>query len=113
VVNEDSGRFVAFLGECSLHQLGNETHMCRNHLIDTNTLSCLHCHKHFEGGLSSLSGDLGHDSTKEASRTGRMLDLSQSLWDLSIESKLLELGEGQVAKAVMPAHELGLVVDGG
>jgi hypothetical protein len=29
---------------------------------------------------------------------------------ISIERKLLELGEGQVAKAVMPVHELGLVL---
>ncbi len=55
---------------------------------------------------------LGH-STKEASCAGRRLDLGQSLWDLSIEGKLLELGEGQVAKAIMPAHELGLVLNGG
>ena len=60
----------------------------------------------------SFPGYLGH-STKEASHAGRRLDLGQSSWDLSIESKLLELGEGQVAEAVMPAHELGLSVDGG
>ncbi len=60
----------------------------------------------------SFPGDLGL-STNEASRAGRRLDLGQLSWDLSIESKLLELGEGQVAEAVMPAHELGLVVDRG
>jgi hypothetical protein len=32
------------------------------------------------------------------------------LWDLAIDGKLLELGEAQVAKAVMPSHELGLIV---
>ena len=60
----------------------------------------------------SSSGYLGH-GTKKASCAGRRLDLGQSLWDLAIKRELLELGEGQVAKAVMPAHELGLVVDGG
>ncbi len=60
----------------------------------------------------SFPGYLGH-STKEASHTGRRLDLGQSSWDLSIDGKLLELGEGQAAEAVMPAHEFGLVVDSG
>ena len=89
MVNEDSGCCVAFLGECFL-QLGGETHLHQNHLIDSNTLSCLHCHKYFEGDLLSFKGDLGH-STKEASRAGRRLDLGQSSWDLSIEGELLEL----------------------
>ena len=57
-------------------------------------------------------GYLGH-STKEASRAGRRLDLGQSSRDLAVKCKLLELGEGQGAEAVMPAHELGLVVNGG
>jgi hypothetical protein len=60
----------------------------------------------------SFPGDLGH-GTKEASCTGRRLNLSQLSWDLSIERELLELGEGQVAETVMPAHELGLVVNSG
>jgi hypothetical protein len=57
-------------------------------------------------------GNLDHD-TKEASCAGRRLDLGQSSRDLTVKLKLLELGEGQVAKVVMPAHELGLVVNGG
>ncbi len=109
VVYKDGGRCVAFPGECSF-QLCNEAYLHQNHLIDTNTLSCLCCHKHFGGGLLSFPGYLGH-STKEASRAGRRLDLGQSSWDLAIEGKLLELGEGQVAEAVMPAHEFGLVVN--
>jgi hypothetical protein len=35
------------------------------------------------------------------------------LKDLAIKRELLELGKGQMAKAVMSAHELGLVVNGG
>jgi hypothetical protein len=54
----------------------------------------------------------GHGA-KEASRTGRRLDLGQTSRDLAIKRQLLELGEGQVAEAVMPAHEFGLVVDCG
>jgi hypothetical protein len=98
-------------GEFSL-QLGDEAHLRQNHLISTNTLSCLCCHKHFGGGLSSFPGDLGH-GTKKASHTGGRLDLGQLSRDLAVEHELLELGEGQVAKAVMPAHELGLVVNSG
>ena len=80
VVNKDSGRCTAFLGEWSL-QLGNEAHLRQNHLIDTNTLSCFCCHKHFRGGLLSFAGDLSH-GTKEASHAGRRLDLGQSSRDL-------------------------------
>ncbi len=112
VVYEDGGHcIIAFLGECSF-QLCNEAYLRQNHAINTNTLPRLLRHKHFGGDLSSFPGYLGH-STKEASCTGRRLDLGQSSWDLSIEGKLLELGEGQVAKMVMPAHELGLVIDVG
>ncbi len=59
----------------------------------------------------SFPGDFGH-GTKEAYCTVRRLDLGQLSRDLAIKHELLELGEGQVAKAVMPAHELDLVVNG-
>ncbi len=111
MVDKDGGRCIAFLCECSLY-LGDEAHLHQNHLIDTKTLPRFCCHKHFGGGLLSFPRDLGH-STKKASRPGRRLDLGQTLRDLAVKHKLLELGEGQVAKAVMPAHELGLVVDSG
>jgi hypothetical protein len=111
VVYKDGGCYRAFLGECPF-QLCDEVYLHQNYLINTNTLSRLCCPKHFGGGLTSFPGYFGH-STKEASCTGRRLDLGQSLWDLFIESKLLELGEGQVAEAETPAHEFGLVVDSG
>ncbi len=111
MVDKDGGCCIAFLGERSL-QLGDEAHLRQNHLIYTNTLSYLRCHKNFGGGLSSFPGDLGH-STKEASRAGRRLDLGQLSRGLAVKRELLELGEGQVAEAVMPAHELGLIVDSG
>jgi hypothetical protein len=80
---------MAFLGECSF-QLCNEAYLHQNHLINTNTLSRLCCHKHFGGGLSYFPGYLGH-STKEASRTCKRLDLGQTLRDLAIKCELLEL----------------------
>ncbi len=33
--------------------------------------------------------------------------------DLAVKHELLELGGGQVAKAVMPVHKLGLIINGG
>jgi hypothetical protein len=40
----------------------------------------------------------------------RRFNLGKFLEDITIESKLLELGEAQVAKAVVPTHELGLII---
>ncbi len=58
----------------------------------------------------SSPGYFGHGA-KEASGAGRRLDLGQTSRDLAIKRQLLELGEGQVAEAVMPAHEFGLVLN--
>ncbi len=58
----------------------------------------------------SSPGYFGHGA-KEAFRAGRMLDFGQTSRDLAVKLQLLELGEGQVAEEVMPAHELGLVVN--
>jgi hypothetical protein len=52
-------------------------------------------------------------ASKKASHTCRRPDLGQMSRDLSVKRKLLELGVGQMAEAVMPTHELGLVVNGG
>ncbi len=60
----------------------------------------------------SSPGYFGHGA-KEASRAGRRFDIGQTSRDLAVKRQLLELGEGQVAKVVMPAHEFGLVVDCG
>ncbi len=60
----------------------------------------------------SSPGYFGHGA-KEASRAGRRLDLVQTSRDLAVKRQLLELGEAQVAEAVMPAHEFGLVINCG
>ncbi len=60
----------------------------------------------------SFLENLGH-GTKKASHVGSRLDLGQTSRDLTVKRKLLELGEGQMAKSVMPLHELGLVVNSG
>ncbi len=60
----------------------------------------------------SSPGYFGHGA-KEASRAGRKLDLGQTLRNLAAKRQLLELGEGQVAEALMLVHEFGLVVNCG
>jgi hypothetical protein len=61
-------------------------------------------------GFLASPRKLCHCPEKAASTLER-LNLGEHLWDLAVEGKLLELGEApQVAKAVMPAHELGLIV---
>jgi hypothetical protein len=62
-------------------------------------------------GFLALPRKLRHYPKKAACALGRQY-LGKLLWDLAVEGKLLELGEAQVAKAVMPAHELGLIVGG-
>ncbi len=66
VINKDCDCSVLFLGEWSF-ELGNETHLCWNQLIHTNTLPCFCCHKHLmvEGGHLSFLRNLSH-GTKEA-----------------------------------------------
>ncbi len=57
----------------------------------------------------ALPRTLCHRSKKAACALGRQ-HLGRLLWDLAIEGKLLELGEAQVAKAVMSLHELGMII---
>ncbi len=60
-------------------------------------------------GFLASPGKLGHHTKKAASTLGRV-DLGKLLQDFAIESKLLELGKAQVAKPVVPKHELSLIV---
>ncbi len=62
-------------------------------------------------GFLVLPGKLPHHAKKAACALGRQ-NLCKLLWDLAIEGELLKLREAQVAKAVMPAHEIGLIVSG-
>ncbi len=82
-------------------------------MVDGDTLSRFDCDEDLVIGLGflALPGKLRHRPKKAACALGRQ-DLGKLLWDLAVEGKLLELREAQVAKVVVPAHELGLVVDG-
>ncbi len=112
VVDEDGGTLVALLGKFAF-QLHIETHFSGPHLVDRDTLSRFGCDENFviSLGFLALPGKLGHCAEKSACALGWQ-NLGKLLWDLAIEAELLELREAQVAKAVVPAHKLGLVVRG-
>ncbi len=57
----------------------------------------------------ALPWKLGHCAKKAASTLGRQ-HLGKLLWNLAIEGKLFELWKGKMTEAVMPSHELGLLV---
>ncbi len=82
-------------------------------MVDRDALSWFGCNKDLVGSLGflALPGKLGHRTKKTAGALG-WHNLGEFLWDLTIESKLLELGKAQVAKAVVPTHELSLIVGG-
>ncbi len=61
-------------------------------------------------GLLVIPGKLGHCAKEAISTLGRR-NLGKFLGDFAIESKLLELGEAQMANAIVPLHELDLIVD--
>ncbi len=112
VVDKDGGTLVALLGKFAF-QLSIETHFGGHHLVDGDTLSMFGRDENFviSLGFLALPGKLGHHAKKAACALGQQ-NLGKLLWDLTIEGKLLELREAQVAKAVVPAHKLGLVVGG-
>jgi hypothetical protein len=91
VVKKDGGALIAFLGECAF-QLCIKFHFCQRHLIHQDTLSRFGCNKDLVVGLGflALPGKLSHCS-KKAACTLRRQHLSKLLWNLAIESKLLEL----------------------
>ncbi len=60
-------------------------------------------------GFLALPWKLGHCAKEAAGALGQH-NLGKFHWDLTIESKLLELGKAYVAKAVVPMHELSLIV---
>ncbi len=62
-------------------------------------------------GLIASPEKLRHCPKEAACALGRE-NLGELLWGLAIEGKLLELREAQVAKAVVPGHELSLVTGG-
>ncbi len=112
VADKDSSALVVLLGKFAL-QLQVKTHFRQCHLVDGDTLSRFGCNEDLviSLGFLSLPGKLCHRPKEATCALGRQ-NLGELLWDLAIEGKLLELREAQVAKAIVLAYELGLVVSG-
>jgi hypothetical protein len=90
-----------------------KSHFSGHHLVDRGALSWLGGNEYFVISINflALPGKLGRGPKKAACALGWQ-NLGELLWDLAIEGKLLELGKAQVAKAVVPAHELSLIDSG-
>ena len=63
-------------------------------------------------GLFTPPRNFSHCAEEAASALG-WRDCRQLLGDFLVEGKLLELSEGKMAEAVVPTHELGLIVGSG
>ena len=63
------------------------------------------------GGLLSFPVHLSHGAVKAACTYG-WRDFGELLWYLASQGEGLNLGKQQVSKAMMPAHQLGLLVSG-
>jgi hypothetical protein len=101
---------IALLGEFPV-QLHIKPHFSGCHLVNRDTVSWLGGNENFviSLGFLALPGKLRHCPKKAACALGWQ-NLGELLWDLAIEGKLLELGKAQVAKMVVLAHELSLIV---
>ncbi len=51
-----------------------------------------------------------HNCAEQAASTLGRQHLGELLWNLAIECKLFEPWKGKMTKAVMPLHELGLLI---
>jgi hypothetical protein len=63
-------------------------------------------------GLFTAPRNFSHRAKEAASALG-WRDCCQLLGDFPVEGKLLELCEGKMTEAVVPTHELGLIVGSG
>jgi hypothetical protein len=90
-----------------------KAHFRQRHLIDQDSLPRFVYDENLviSHGFLASPGKLCHCPKEAACTLGRQ-NFGKLLWDLAVEGKLLELGEAQVAQAVMPAHELGLIGGG-
>ena len=113
VVHEDGHCLVSFLGEPSF-QLCEETNMGRDHVVDGHALPRLGCNKDLVSSLGLFAAPrcFCHGPKEAACALGQR-HLGKATRDLAILGKDLEFWEGEVAKAVMPSHQLGLIVGGG
>jgi hypothetical protein len=113
VVHKDGGAPVGPLGKFAFH-LRVESNFSGGHLIDGNALPRLGGDEDLVRGLGLFTAprNLGHRAEEAASALG-WCDCCQLLGDFPVEGELLQLGEGKMAEALVPTHELGLMVGSG
>jgi hypothetical protein len=113
VVHKDGRCLVSFLGEPSF-QLRKEADMGRDRVVDGHALPRLGCNKDLVSSLGLFAAPrcFCHGPEEAACALGRR-HLGKATRDLAILGKVLEFWEGEVAEAVMPSHQLGLIVRGG
>ena len=82
-------------------------------MVDQNALPRLGCDEDLVRGfgLFATPRNLGHGAEEAASAPGQR-HLGQLLGDFPVLGHLLSSFEGSVAEAVVPLHQLGLVVGG-
>ena len=110
MIYEDRCTFVSLLGQGTL-QLSNETNLRGDHLVNGNALARSRCYEHLTRVLFPSPRHLSH-GTIEATSTCWWLDTCKFLGELVVLGKVLELGKREVAKMMMPAHQLGLIICG-
>ena len=88
--------------------------MGRDHVVKGHALPRLGCNKDLVSSLGLFAPPrcFRHGPKEAACALGRR-HLGKATRDLTILGKDLEFWEGEVAKAVMPLHQLGLIVGGG
>jgi hypothetical protein len=114
VINKDCGIAVASFGECAFC-LAIEPWLCQLHVINGDALPQLGGGKDRVIIITLVFGaprNFGHGPKKAAGTAGRT-NVGELGGDLAVARKLLELWEGGVAKAIMPSHQLSLIIRGG
>ncbi len=114
VINKDRGIGVASFGECTFC-LAIEPWLRRLHVIGRDALPWLGGGKDRVIILTLVFGaprNFGHGPKKAASTAGRT-NVGKLGGNLAVACKLLELWEGGVAKAIIPLHQLSLIIRDG
>jgi hypothetical protein len=110
MVNKHGGILVASLGEMALG-LAKEARLCRLEVVDGDASPRLGGSEDRMLGflLFAMPSNLCHGPKKTACAPEGP-DLGELLGNLSIKGKEAELLEGGMNEAVVPSHELGLVI---
>ncbi len=110
MVDEDSGILVAGLGKYPFG-LAKEAWFRQLKVVNGDAFPWLCGNEDSVLALAFFTSprNLGHGAKQAAGASGRT-DIDQSLGDLTVAGELLELLERKVSKAIVPTHQLSLVV---